>query len=637
MPYADTLFKQNFLHYASYVIKERAIPHIDDGLKPVQRRILHSLFEVDDGKFHKVANIVGHCMKYHPHGDASIYEALVNLANRDIMIDKQGNFGNILTGDQASAARYIECRATAFAKAILYNPELTSFEPSYDGRNKEPVVFPAKIPLILVQGAEGIAVGMSTKILPHNLIEVIKAVQERLQGRSVELYPDFPSGGMIDVSDYQDGHGKVLTRALLDTKDPKRIIIREIPFGTTTESLIASIENAARKGKLKIASIDDFTGEEVEIEIKLPKGVYTADLVDQLYAHTDCEFSVSVNLLVINGDKPAMMTVTEIIEYHAKKLVELLTQELKNEQKHLKDELHARTLEQIFIEERIYKRIEDEKTKDGVVSTIYTGFEPFKSQIKREITDEDIERLLRIPIRRISLYDIEKARQEMKRINDRLKEIAKHLKNIIQYAVDYLDDIMEKAPGNFERRSTITRFDKVDVRDVTGREHPLRFHKETGYVGTGLDEGAVLGKVSEFDRILIIKKDGSYQIIDAPERLYIGDIWFCGMAEKDRLAKIIFSAVYTNSNKQTYIKRFKIEQFIKDREYSILPKPGSDTLLTVTIKQDAAVLLEYKAKANIRVTKQEFALSDYLVKNVKANGVRLSDKEVKKCRILAKK
>ncbi|THB66053.1 MAG: DNA topoisomerase IV subunit A, partial [Spirochaetaceae bacterium] len=251
MSYADALFKHNFLHYASYVIKERAIPHVDDGLKPVQRRILHSLFEVDDGKFHKVANIVGHCMKYHPHGDASIYEALVNLANRDILIDKQGNFGNIMTGDQASAARYIECRTTPFAKAILYNPELTVFEPSYDGRNKEPVVFPAKIPLVLVQGAEGIAVGMSTKILPHNLTEVIQAVQARLKGEHLALYPDFASGGLIDVSDYQDGHGKVLTRALLDTSDPKRIVIREIPFGTTTESLINSIENAARKGKLK--------------------------------------------------------------------------------------------------------------------------------------------------------------------------------------------------------------------------------------------------------------------------------------------------------------------------------------------------------------------------------------------------
>lgn len=509
MPYADTLFKHNFLHYASYVIKERAIPHVDDGLKPVQRRIMHSLFEVDDGKFHKVANVVGHCMKYHPHGDASINEALVNIANRDILIDKQGNFGNIITGDQASAARYIECRATSFAKSILYNPELTAFEPSYDGRNQEPVVFPAKIPLVLVQGAEGIAVGMSTRILPHNLGEVVRAVQARLQGERTALYPDFAGGGLIDVSDYQDGHGKVLTRALLDTKDPKRIVIREIPFGTTTESLIASIENAARKGKLKIASIDDYTGEQVEIEIKLPKGVYTKDLVDQLFAHTDCEFSISVNLLVIHNGKPTSMTVSEVIDHHARKLVEILIAELKNEQQHLKDKLHARTLEQIFIEERIYKRIETERTQAGVKATIRTGFEPFMDLIKREITDEDLERLLRIPIRRISLYDIEKAKHEMQQIRDRLKEIARHLKNITAYAVSVLDDILDTAPVDLDRRTRITSFDKVDVRDVTSREKVLRFHRDSGYVGMGVDEGIELGKISEFDKILLIKKMGT--------------------------------------------------------------------------------------------------------------------------------
>ncbi|MFW5801633.1 MAG: DNA topoisomerase IV subunit A, partial [Spirochaeta sp.] len=463
MPYADTLFKHNFLHYASYVIKERAIPHVDDGLKPVQRRIMHSLFEVDDGKFHKVANIVGHCMKYHPHGDASIYEALVNISNRDILIDKQGNFGNIITGDQASAARYIECRATPFGKAILYNPALTVFEPSYDGRNKEPVVFPAKIPLILVQGAEGIAVGMSTKILPHNLGEVVRAVQARLQGERIELYPDFAGGGLIDVSDYQDGHGKVLTRALLDTTDPKRIVIREIPFGTTTESLIASIENAARKGKLKIASIDDYTGEQVEIEIKLPKGVYTKDLVDQLFAYTDCEYSISVNLLVIHEGKPVSMTVQEIIEHHARRLVHILTEELKNEQRNLLDQLHARTLEQIFVEERIYKRIETEKTQQGVIATVKKGFEPFHAQIKREVTTEDVERLLRIPIRRISLYDIQKAKHEMQQIRDRLKEIAGHLKSITAYAVGYLEDLLKKAPVDLKRRTRITSFDKIEA------------------------------------------------------------------------------------------------------------------------------------------------------------------------------
>lgn len=633
MPYADALFKHNFLHYASYVIKERAIPHVDDGLKPVQRRILHSLFEVDDGKFHKVANVVGHCMKYHPHGDASIYEALVNIANRDILIDKQGNFGNPITGDQASAARYIECRVTPFAKAVLYNPELTSFEPSYDGRNKEPLVFPAKIPLILVQGAEGIAVGMSTRILPHNLHEVVHAVQAKLRGKHVQLYPDFNSGGLIDVSDYQDGHGKILTRALLDTKDPKKIVIREIPFGTTTESLIASIEGAARKGKLKIASIDDYTGENVEIEIKLPKGVYTKDLVDQLFAHTDCEYSISVNLLVIHNEKPVNMTVTEIIEHHARRLVELLTQELQNEQKHLKDLLHARTLEQIFVEERIYKRIEEERTASGVIKTVQDGFIPFMDIIKREVTVEDVERLLRIPIRRISLYDIEKAKKEMAQIRDRLKEIARHLKNIVEYAVGYLDELLAKAPVDLERKTRITSFSKIDVKDVANREHVLRFHKDSGYVGMKVDDGIELGKISEFDKILIIRKNGSYTVVDAPDKLYVGDIWFCGLAEKDRLVKLVFSAVYSNKEKQTYVKRFKIEQFIKDRDYTILPDE-TDSLHLLTTKEDAVIQLEYKPKPNLRVLEQEFPLADYIIKGVKAGGTRLSTKELKRCRLL---
>ena len=309
MAYVEKLFNSHFLEYASYVIKDRAIPHIDDGLKPVQRRILHSLLEIDDGKFHKVANVVGHCMKYHPHGDASIGVALVLLANKELFIERQGNFGNIFTGDDASAARYIECRVLPFAKRVLHNPDLTTYLPSYDGRNKEPLVFPAKIPVILVQGAEGIAVGMSTKILPHNLTEVLEALKSRLRGRKVELLPDFPTGGLVDASNYEEGMGSVLVRAKIDTGDPKRLIIRELPFGSNTESLISSIENAARKGKIKIGSISDYTTEKVEIEIQLPRGVYAEDLMDALFAFTDCEQSINVNLLIIRDGLPTVMTI----------------------------------------------------------------------------------------------------------------------------------------------------------------------------------------------------------------------------------------------------------------------------------------------------------------------------------------
>ena len=343
MAYVKKLFNDNFLYYASYVIKDRAIPDIDDGLKPVQRRILHSLFEIDDGKFHKVANVVGHCMKYHPHGDQSIYSALVVLANKELFIDKQGNFGNLYTGDEASAARYIECRATPLAKDIFYNPKTTAYEESYDGRNKEPTVFPAKVPVLLMIGAEGIAVGMSTKILPHNPVEVLKAEIACLQGKRFSLHPDFPTGGVADVSEYQDGMGKIRVRAKFDLSDPKRIVIRELPFGSTTESLIASVEAAAKAGRLKIASISDFTTEKVEIEIRLQRGVYADEVVDALYAFTECEQSISCNFLVIKDGQPVQMTATEAVRRHAEKLVGVLKAELKIEEGELLDELHART------------------------------------------------------------------------------------------------------------------------------------------------------------------------------------------------------------------------------------------------------------------------------------------------------
>jgi topoisomerase-4 subunit A len=371
---------------------------------------------MDDGKYHKVANVVGYAMRYHPHGDASIYSALVVLANKDLLIDKQGNFGNLFTGDEASASRYIECKINPLAKELLYNPEITTFEDSYDGRNREPVVFPAKVPIVLVHGAEGIAVGMSTRILPHNFKEVLRAMVDVLKGREVELYPDFPTGGLLDVSGYEDGTGRVLVRAKLDTRDPKRIVIRELPAGSTTESLIASIEQAAKRGKVKIAGINDYTSEEVEIEIKLARGVYANDVIDALYAFTDCETAISVNPLVIRDNRPEIMPVTEIVSYHAEKLVGILKRELELERHKLREKYHARTLERIFVEERIYKEIEEKKTERGVINAVLKGFEPFKDEIPREVTEEDVERLLKIPIRRISRYDIEKAREEMARI-----------------------------------------------------------------------------------------------------------------------------------------------------------------------------------------------------------------------------
>ncbi len=629
MAYVNTIFNSNFLEYASYVIKDRAIPHIDDGLKPVQRRILHSLIEMDDGKFHKVANVVGYAMKYHPHGDASIFSALVVLANKELFIDKQGNFGNIFTGDEASAARYIECRILPFAKQVLHNPEFTEYIDSYDGRNKEPVTFPAKIPVLLVQGAEGIAVGMSTKVLPHNLIDVLEAVKSALKGEELELYPDFPTGGLVDVTDYEEGGGKVLIRATLDTRDPKRIIVRDLPYGSTTESLIASIESAARKGKVKIAEINDYTTENVEIEIKLPRNVYAKDVVDSLYAFTDCEQSTSVNLLVIRDNRPVIMTVTEVIEYHADKLLGILKKELEIERAHLRDRLHARTLERIFVEERIYKQIEEQETHEAVHRSVVEGFEPFLDQIKREITDDDIERLLKIPIRRISLYDINKAKQEVEEIKGRLRQIGHHLKELTKYAISFVDGIIEEKKEAYPRRTRIVEFGKTDVREVAQRNLELRYNGNTGYLGYQVSSGKKLLNVSPYDRILVVRKSGIYQIIDVPEKLFVDKgMLACIQADKDTLAKTEFSILYRDKKtKYIYLKRCKIEQFILEKTYSIVPDDA--TILKLTTRSDVDAVLSYKPKPRLKVLEESFPVDDYQVKSVKAQGVRLTTKELK--------
>jgi topoisomerase IV subunit A len=634
MAYAKTLFQNNFLEYASYVIKERAIPDIADGLKPVQRRILHSLLEMDDGKFHKVANVVGHCMKYHPHGDSSIYEALVNLANMNLFIDRQGNFGNFLTGDVASAARYIECRSLPFAKMVLHNPELTEFQESYDGRNTEPVAFPAKLPVLLVLGVEGIAVGMATKVLPNNLVEVLDAVSAALRGEDFTLLPDFPGGGFLDVSEYADGQGKVLVRAKLNTKDPKRIIVEELPYGVTTEKLIASVEAAAKKGKLKIANINDFTTSKVNIEITLARNTYTQDVIDALYAFTDCEQSVSVNLLVIREGFPVQMTVTEVILYHAKSLINILRRELEVERAQLLDKLHARTLERIFIEERVYKSIETQKTRENVIKAVIEGMDPFRDQIQRDVTEDDVERLLKIPIRRISLYDINKAQQEVREINDRLKAIAYHLAHIVEYALDYIQEMKNAASGVIHPRLTkIISFDKVDVREAANRDLVLKYDLSTGYIGYGLKTGAEQCKVSHYDRLLIIKKSGTYFVTDAPEKLFIDKgMRLCSLTDKDILEKQVITVIFQNKKtKDIFIKRCQITQFIMNKTYELVP--DGCKIVNLFTKEDAEIYVEYKPKKRLKVLEESFYFHDYLVKGVKAGGVRLTSKEVKTLKV----
>ena len=635
MAYIKNLFDRNFLEYASYVIKDRAIPDLEDGLKPVQRRILHSLFEMDDGKFHKVANVTGHCMKYHPHGEASINPALVVLANKDLFIDRQGNFGNLHTGDNASAPRYIECRVTPLAKDIFYNPKLTEWAPSYDGRNKEPVLFPAKIPVVIILGVEGIAVGMSTKILPHNVIEVLEAEIACLKGQKFDLYPDFPTGGYVDVSEYRGGNGKVLVRAKLDTSDPKRILITELPFGSTTESIINSIDSAARNGRLKIHSINDFTTDKVEIEIKLARGVYAQETIDALFAFTECEQSISVNLLVIKNGLPAVMTVNEIIKYHAKQLVKILTRELELEKKELLDKLHLRTLERIFIEERIYKGIEKMKTVKGVQDAVVNGFKPFLKEVgPRKITESDVEHLLRIPIRRISLYDINKARDEMEQINARIKEINSHLKNITAYSVSFLKNIIAKIKANEEinggmRKTVVGSFDKVIAKEVVNRDVELKYDAKTGYLGTNVG-GAKVCEVSPYDRILVIRKNGMYTVMDLPEKTFAGaDAWWIGVADKDALSKTIFTIIYKDKeNGYPCIKRCVIEGWIINKDYFLVPDGAQ--VLHVDTRPKFVFTIKYKPKPRLKVLTEDFKAQNYNVRGLKAGGIRLVAKEAER-------
>ena len=615
MAYIDSLYNEYFLEYASYYIKDRAIPHVADGFKPVQRRILHALHRIDDGKFHKVANVVGQTMQYHPHGDQSIYGALVVLANKDLFIEKQGNFGNIFTGDEAAAGRYIECRLTPLAREVLFNKELTYFVDSYDGRNREPVVFPAKVPVLLAQGAEGIAVGMATKILPHNLVELWQAQIALLQDQSFKLQPDFPTGGLADFSEYSDGNGKILVRAKLDTSDPKRIVIREIPFGTTTEQLIASIEDAARKNKIKIGTISDYTAEQVEIEIKLPRGTYTKEIVDALYAFTDCELSLSANLMLINDQtRPQIMSATEVLQHSVDRLVDILKAELNHESEQLNDRLHAKTLEQIFIENRVYKAIEAQDTTAKVARAVRDGLAPFASQIKREITDDDIENLLKIPIRRISLYDINRAKKEMREIRTRLREIEGHLDGIISYAIAFIQGLLDKYGKAFPRRTEVISIEKIDARDAANRDLKLRYDKKSGYLGHQVT-GNALFDVSLYDRVLTIRKDGSYSVVDAPDKLFVGKgMLHCGFVDKDQ----VFNVIYKDKAGASYIKRCIVDKFILGRNYELVPE-GCE-LMKLTTDSAKKIALDYKPKPRLRKLNEIFPIDQYPVRGLRAGA-----------------
>ncbi len=637
MAYVKNLFNKNFLEYASYVIRDRAIPDLEDGLKPVQRRIMHTLFKIDDGKFHKVAGVVGECMKYHPHGDASIGGALVVLANKGIFIDRQGNFGNMFTGDTASAPRYIECRVHPLAKEFLYNPNITNYVPSYDGRNEEPVVFRAKIPVALIIGAEGIAVGMSTKILPYNIKEVLNAEIKCLKGETFEIFPDLPTGGLIDVSNYNDGNGKIITRAKFDMSDEKKIVITELPADTNSAQLLDSIENAYKAGKIKISSIDDFTTDHCHIEIKLPRGVYAKDIEKALYAYTDCEKSISCQMLVIKDNMPVAMSATEIIRYYAKNLVKIIKDELEFERAKLTEELHARTLERIFIEERIYKKIEMMKTAESVNKAVKDGFIPFKSELVREVNDDDVETLLKIPIRRISLFDINKNKDQVSAINSRLKEINRRLKHLTECAVEYLDGMLKKFKSeNLERHTEIAKFAAVDVKKVEKRDISLRYDEEKGYLGIAVSGGKEILKVTSFDRIFIVRKIGMWTVCDVPDKLFVDQgMYYVNYADKGIIGNILFTVIYRDpKTKFCFIKRCRISGWIMNRDYNFAPE-GME-VLHVDTRNKFKFTLQYVPKPRAKAS-QEFKAEDFEEKGLKALGVRLANKEVSSVQVEPKK
>ncbi|MCL2128997.1 MAG: DNA topoisomerase IV subunit A, partial [Treponema sp.] len=495
--------------------------------------------------------------------------------------------------------------------------------------------FPAKIPVILVMGAEGIAVGMSTKILPHNIIEVLEAEKLCLAGKKFELYPDFPTGGQVDVSEYRDGNGKVIVRAKLDTSDPKRILIKELPFGSTTESIIASIEAAAKAGRIKIQGINDYTTENVEIEIKLARGVYSQETVDALFAFTECEQSISVNLLVIKNGLPAVMTITEVIKYHSKQLVKILTKELEQEKQELLDKRHLRTLERIFIEERIYKNIEKMRTAEAVEKSVIDGFKPFLKEVgPRGISREDVEHLLKIPIRRISLYDINRAKKEMLEIDERIKEINFHLKKIVTYAVGWLDGIISKIKANEEygkgiRKSKVGKFEKIDVKEVVKKDIELKYDAATGYLGTSVS-GEVVAEVSSFDRILAIRNNGIYTVSDLSEKVFIGqNAWWIGAADKDVLSNTVFTIIYKEPGTGCpCIKRCIIEGWIMNKEYSLVPDKAK--VLLVDTREKFVFTVYYKPKPRLKILKESFKAHDYNIRGLKAGGIRLASREAEK-------
>ena len=618
------LMDGNFLQFAAYTICHRAIPTIEDGVKPVQRRILHSLWEKDDGRFHKVASIVGHAMLYHPHGDASIGDALVTLANKRYLIEGQGNFGNINTGDPAAASRYIECRLTPLARDEVFNPKTTRFIPSYDGRNQEPVLLPSKLPLLLMLGADGIAVGLTTTILPHNFIELLEAQIAIIQDKPFNVLPDFQTGGLMDVSEYNDGNGKLRLRASVAV-EKNRLVIHELPFGLTTKKLIESIEDAIDRKKLPVRQINDYTAEKVEIELLLSPGAAPDAAEKALYAFTACESSITSRIVTLYQNRPCETTVSEILRINTRQLLDLLKRELEIRAAELADAFHAKTLEQFFIENRVYKRIEEQKTADDVKAAVYKGLEPFRKQLTRDITDDDIERLLQIRIRRISLYDINKNRDELAAIAAEQTEVAEHLRTLKKYAVNYIKRLIKLHQKDYPRLTRATTFDAIELRSLTATELQIKIDREAGYLGHDI-KGEPFMQCSSLDKLLIVWSDGRYRMMPPPDKFFIDkNMHLCRLFDRD--AEML--CVYTEKQHGfTYIKRFTFGGCIQNKDYRLCPEGAKILLLQEGVPE--TLYVKYKPAKSQRIHQQIFVPSEVAVKGVSARGNQMTSKDIEK-------
>ena len=620
------MYEDWFLDYASYVILERAVPAIEDGLKPVQRRILHALKEMDDGRFNKVANVIGQTMQYHPHGDASIGDAIVNLGQKELLLETQGNWGDIRTGDSAAAPRYIEVRLSKFALEVLYNPQTTEWQLSYDGRKKEPITFPVKFPLLLAQGVEGIAVGLSTKVMPHNFIELCKASIDVLKGKKTNVLPDFATGGMMDASDYNEGKrgGKIRLRAHIEEVDTKTLAIRDIPYGQTTGGLIDSILKANDKGKIKIKKVVDNTAKDVEILVSLAPGQSPDVTVDALYAFTDCEVSISPNACVIIDDKPHFLTVNEILKHNSLQTKELLRRELEIRKAELMEKLLFSSLEKIFIENRIYRDIEEVDTWEGVIETIDKGLDPFKPQFYRDITRDDIIRLTEIRIKRISKYDSFKADELMRKMEEELAETEHHLANLTDYAIAYYNRLLEKYGKGRERKTEIRSFDTIQVHQVVANNSKLYVNRAEGFIGSGLKKDEFVSECSDIDDIIVFTRTGLFKVVRMGDKVFVGkDIIYAGVWKKGD-ERTVYNAIYLDGKTgRSMIKRFQVPAITRDREYDITKGAKGSKVLYFEARpngetEKVTVTLSQNSRARIKVF--EFDFGDIDIKGRGAGG-----------------